>query len=166
MQCPKCKSEDAVKLSVVHAAGLSDIQAHTRSHGWAVGDIGLLFGFASAKTTGASQTQLSQQAAPPRKKRYRYVILAWLIGLAIGSWFILVIDAPTANLDSHTLSQIHWFAFPFSAVILLMLTVLWRFNHIILPRRRDIWNRSFMCRCCGHIFQSGISVLSAHPNSP
>lgn len=153
MQCPKCKSEDAVKLSVVHAAGLSDIQTHSRGQGWAIGDAGLLLGLGNSKTTGTSQTQLSKLAAPPHKKRYRYVILAWLIGLAIGSWFIFVLSAPTGTLDSRTVSQMHWFAFVFSIVIVLMLAVLWRFNHIILPRRRDLWNRSFMCRRCGEVFQ-------------
>ncbi len=153
MQCPKCNSGDAVKLSLVHAAGLSDIQTSSRGHAWALGTDGLLLGFGSSKAIGTSQTALSKQAAPPLKKRYRYVILAWLIGLAIGSWFILVIISPTTILESRAVSQMHWFAFVFSTVIALLLAVLWRFNHIILPRRRDCWNRSFMCCRCGEIFQ-------------
>jgi hypothetical protein len=154
MQCPKCKSDDTVKLSLVHAAGLSDVQTRSRGHAWALGDIGPLFGFASSKATGTSQTHLSKQAAPPRKKHYRHVILAWLLGLAIGTWLILVINAPTGALDPHIISQFHWFAYAFSAVIVLILAVLWRFNHMIFPRRRDLWNRSFMCRRCGETFQS------------
>jgi hypothetical protein len=153
MQCPKCKSEDAVKLSVVHAAGLSDIQSSARGHAWALGDSGLLLGFSSSQAIGTSQTALSKLAAPPCKKRYRHVILTWLIGLALGSWFILVIISPTGSLGSRTLSQMHRFAFLFSTVIVLMLAVLWRFNHMIFPRRRELWNRSFMCQRCGEIFQ-------------
>jgi hypothetical protein len=153
VQCPKCKSDDTIKLSLVHAAGLSDVETRSRGHAWAVGDGGLLLGFGSSRATGASQTQLSKLAAPPRKKRYRHVILAWLFGLAIGTWLILVISAPNGALDPRILSQFHWFAYAFSAAIVLILAVLWRFNHMILPRRRELWNRSFMCRRCGEIFQ-------------
>jgi hypothetical protein len=153
MQCPNCKSDDTTKLSLVHAAGLSDVETRSRGHAWALGDIGPLFGFASSKAIGTSQTHLSKQAAPPIKKRYRHVILAWLLGLAIGTWLILVINAPTGALDPHILSQFHWLAYSFSAVNVFILAVLWRFNHMILPRRRDLWNRSFMCRRCGKVFQ-------------
>ncbi|TAM79751.1 MAG: hypothetical protein EPN47_18325 [Acidobacteria bacterium] len=153
MQCPKCKSEDAVKLSLVHAAGLSDVKTRSRGHGLALGDGGLLLGFGSSKAAGTSQTQLSKLAAPTHKKRYRHVIIAWFIGLAIGNWFILVINAPTARLDPHTLSQTHWFTYGFSALLVLILAVLWRFNHMVLPRRCELWNNSFMCQHCGEIFQ-------------
>jgi hypothetical protein len=154
MQCPRCKSEDAAKLSLIHAAGLADVQTRSRGHVWALGDGGLLLGFGRSKAIGTSQTQLSKLATPPGKKRYRHVILAWLFGLAIGTWLILVINAPNGALDPHILSEFHWFAYAFSAVIVLILAVLLRFNHMILPRRRELWNRSFVCRRCGDICQS------------
>ncbi len=156
MQCPKCKSEDAVKLSLVHSAGLADIRTKSRGHAIGLAGAGLLLAVDNFATTGTSQSRLSKLAAPPRKKRYRNVILAWLIGLAIGSWLILFIDAPTPSLDSRTFTQIHWFVSVFSTAMILILAVLWRFNHSILPRRRELWNRSSMCRRCGEIFHSPV----------
>ncbi len=153
MQCPKCTSEDAVKLSLIHSAGLADIRTTSRGHVIGLAGAGLLLAVDSFATKGTSQSQLSKLAAPPCKKRYRHVILAWLIGLAIGAWFILFINAPTSTHDPHTFIQIHWFVYIFSAAMLLVLTVLWRFNHMTFPRRRKLWNRSFMCRRCGEVFQ-------------
>jgi hypothetical protein len=152
MQCPKCKSEDAVKLSVVNASGLSDIQFHSRGHAWALGDGGLLLGFGSSKAIGTSQTHLSKLAAPPRKKRYRYLILAWLIGFFMAEPLIDVFTASARNPDALLRQDFQTFAYAFSALVVLSLAILWRFNHVIFPRRRDLWIRSFMCRRCGEIF--------------
>jgi hypothetical protein len=153
MQCPKCKSDDVVKLSVVHSTGLSDINASSRGHAMAIGDNGLVLGTGSFTTTGTSQTRLSKFAAPPRKKPYRYVLLAWLVGLAIGGSLLLDLNTFTVGADAHVRQEFHWFAYAFSFLAVLILAVLWRYNHLIFPRRLDLWNRSFMCRHCGQIFQ-------------
>ncbi len=153
MQCPKCKSDDAIKLSLVHAAGLSEIQTSSRGHTLALGDAGLLLGSGHSTATGASQTLLSKVAAPPRKKPYWHVILAWLIGLAIGGSLILDLNVYTVNPDAHVRHQFHVFAYIFSFLVAFVLAVLWRYNRRILPRQRELWNRSFMCRRCGEIFQ-------------
>lgn len=153
MQCPKCKSEDAVKLSVVHAAGLSDIQTRSRGHGWALGDGGLLVGFGSSKGTGTSQTALSKLAAPPQRKRYRYVILAWLIGLVMAGPLIDAFNAYAVNPDAAIRSEFQIFAYLSSALVAFVLAALCSFNHLIVPRRRELWSRSFMCHRCGQIFQ-------------
>ncbi len=157
MQCPKCKSDDAVKLSVVHAAGLSDIQTRSRSHGWALGDGGLLLGFGNSTSSGTTQTQLSKLAAPPHKKRCRHVILAWLIGLVMAGPLIDAFNAYAVNPDATLRGQLQTFAYIFSALVALVLAALWSFNHLIVPRRRDLWNRSFMCRRCGEIFQQSVA---------
>jgi hypothetical protein len=152
MQCPKCKSEDAVKLSLVYAAGLSDVETRSRGHGWALGDGGLLLGFGSSKGTGTSQTQLSKLAAPPRKKKYRHVILAWLIGLLMAGPLIDVFVASSRNPEALLRRDFQIFAYIFSALVVLVLAILWRFNHVVFPRRLDVWNRSFMCQRCGEVF--------------
>ena len=154
MQCPKCKSEDVVKLSLVHAAGLSDIQFHSRGHAWALGDGGLLLGFGSSKAIGTSQTRLSKLAEPPSKKRYRYLILAWLIGLVMAGPLIDAFNAYAVNPEAALRAEFQIFAYVFSALVALVIAILWRFNRSIFPRRREIWNRSFMCRRCGAIFQA------------
>jgi hypothetical protein len=141
-----------VKLSLVHAAGLSDVETRSRGHLWALGDGGLLLGFGSSKGTGTSQTQLSKLAEPPRKKRYRHVILAWLIGLFMAGPLIDVFTASEKHPDTLLRHDFQTFAYIFSALVALVLVILWRFNHVIFPRRRDVWYRSFLCRRCGEIF--------------
>lgn len=153
MQCPKCKSEDAVKLSLVYAAGLSDVKTRSRGHGLALGDGGLLLGFGSSKAAGTSQTQLSKLASPPHKKRYRHVILAWLIGLLMAGPLVDVFTASAANPDAVLRHDFQIFAYISTAIVALILVALWSFNRTIFPRKRDIWNRSFMCRRCGQFFQ-------------
>ena len=154
MQCPKCKSEDAVKLSLVHAAGLSDVKTRSRGHGLALGDGGLLLGFGSSKAAGTSQTQLSKLAAPPHKKRYRRVILAWLIGLLMAGPLIDVFTASELNPDALLRHDFKLSVYISFAVVAFILVALWSFNRTIFPRRCELWNRSFMCRRCGEIFQA------------
>lgn len=154
MQCPKCNSEDAVKLSLVHAAGLSDVKTRSRGLGIALSDGGLLLGFGRSRAAGTSQTQLSKLAAPPHKKRYRHVILAWLIGLLMAGPLIDVFTASAANPDAMLRHDFQIFAYISTAIVALVLVALWSFNRTIFPRRRDLWNRSFMCRRCGEIFQA------------
>jgi len=153
MQCPRCKSDDAVKLSLVHAAGLSDIETRSRGHAWALGDGGLLLGVGNLTTTGTSQTQLSKLSAPPRKKRYRHVILAWLIGLVMAGPLIAVLTASAANPDALIRHDFQIFAYISSAIVAIGLAALWSFNRMIFPRRHEIWNRTFLCRRCGETFQ-------------
>ena len=157
MQCPKCKSDDAVKLSLVHAAGLSDIQTRSRGHGWALGDGGLVLGFGNSTGSGNTQTKLSKLAAPPHKKRYRHVILAWLIGLVMAGPLIDAFNAYAANPDAALRREFQIFAYIFSALLVFILAALWSFNHLVLPGRREFWNRSFMCRRCGEIFQQSVA---------
>jgi hypothetical protein len=153
MQCPNCKSEDLAKLSVVHSAGLSDINTRSRGRALAFGDNGLVLGVGNLRATGTSQTQLSKLAGPPRKKPYWYVVLAWLLGFVIAG--SLLADLNTFKVGAHARleQQFRWFACAYSCLAALVLAVLWRYNHRIFPRKHERWNRSFMCRRCGEISQ-------------
>jgi hypothetical protein len=153
MQCPKCESEDLVKLSVIHSAGLSDINTRAQGRALAFGDKGLELGVGNLRVTGTSQTQLSKLAAPPRKKPYRQVILAWLLGLAIAGSLLLDLNTFTVRANTHIEHQFQCFAYAYSCLAALVLAVLWRYNHRILPRRHELWSRSFMCHRCGEILQ-------------
>ncbi len=153
MQCPNCKSEDLVKLSVVHSAGLSDINTRSRGRTLAFSDNGLVLGVGNFKGTGTSQTNLSKLAEPPCKKPYRHVIIAWLLGLVIGASLLTDLNTFTVRAKTHIEHQFQWFAYPYSCLAALVLEVLWRYNHRILPRRHQLWSHSFMCCRCGEIFQ-------------
>ncbi len=153
MQCPRCKSEDPVKLTMVHAAGLSNVKARSRGHAWALGDGGLLLGFGNSEAIGTSQSKLSKIAEPPHKKRYRYVIGAWLIGLVMAGPIIDAFNAYAVNPDAVLRHDFLTFAYISLAVVALIVAAFWSFNRTVFPRRHEIWNRSFMCPRCGEIFQ-------------
>ena len=154
MQCAKCNSEDVVTPSLVHAAGLSDVETRSRGPLWVFGDGGLLLGFGSTKAIGTSQTHLSKLAEPPPKKRYRHVILAWLIGLFRAGPLMDAFTASEKHSDTLLRQDFQTFAYVFSAVVVLGFVILWRSDHVTFPRRGKVWNRSFMCRCCGEMFQA------------
>jgi preprotein translocase subunit Sss1 len=154
MQCPNCKSEALIKLSLVHSAGLSEIETHSRGRGLILGNNGVALGFGNFKTTGTSQTRLSKLANPPRKKPYLMVIFGWLLGLLILGWLLgyatTISHAPEARFEQ----QFRWILYGFSSLAAIALVVTWRYNHRVFPRRLRFWNRSFICRHCGEIFQT------------
>ena len=93
-QCPPdCQSTDLVKLSLVYTNGVSVINGRWRSRGLLFAENGIGFGFGRTRTSGKIQTQLSRVASPPHKKRYRYVIVAWIVG----SYIALCIASPSRS---------------------------------------------------------------------
>ncbi|MGH9452134.1 MAG: hypothetical protein ACRD11_16615, partial [Terriglobia bacterium] len=44
---------------------------------------------------------------------------------------------------------------------LVLLLTFWH-NYGIVPARRRVWERSFMCRCCGHVVEIPAPSGSAH----
>jgi len=161
MQCPRCKSEDVIKLSLVNSEGLSDIDTRSRGYGLMLGDNGLALGFGKFKTTGTSQTRLSELASPPRKKHYFIVIFGWLLGLLILGWLLgyvtTITHAPEARFEQH----FRRIAYGLSSLAAVALVVFWRYNHMVFPPRLRLWNRSFMCRRCGEIFQTSGSEIKS-----
>ena len=153
MQCPSCNSENLIKLPLVHSEGLSDIDTRSRGRALMLGDNGLALGFAKFKTTGTSQMRLSKLASPPRKKPYWIVLLGWFLGLLIVGWLLGYVTTITHATEARFEQQYRWFAYIYSTFAALALGVFWRYNHRILPRRLQLWNRSFTCRRCGEIFQ-------------
>ena len=153
MKCPKCKSNDVVKLSVIHSAGVSDVDARSQGRIVALGGSGLWFGLNTFKTTGTLQSRLSKLANPPHKKPYRMVFLGWFLGLLIIGWLLGYMTTVAHTPETRFDKQFRWFASGYSCLAALALAIFWRYNHRIFPRRYELWNRSFMCRRCGEIFQ-------------
>ena len=156
MQCPKCKSDDIVKLSVIHSAGLSDLDANSHGRTVTLREHGLSFGSNNLKTTGTLQTRLSRLADPPRKKSYRIVLLIWFLGLAIAGWILAYATTVTHAPETRFYQQFRWFTYAYSFLAALVLAVFWRYNHRIFPRESEIWSRSFICRCCGEILRPSV----------
>ena len=152
-QCPVCQSADLVKLSLVYAAGTSAINGRSRGRGLLFAGNGIGFGFSRTRSSGKIQTQLSRMASPPHKKRYRYVIVAWLLGF----YLALCIAAPWGPITpahaAHLHQQFVFFSWMYCVFLVCALGVLWRYNHVAYPKRYREWDQSFMCRRCGKIEQ-------------
>ncbi len=155
-QCPNCHSSDLVKLSLVYAAGISGIDAHSRGRGLALAENGIAVSFSGAETTGTLQTQLSRIASPPHKKRYRYFVLAWVLGLVSASWLAIALQAAEPRYAADLKQGFVWLAWIYCGFLAWMLWVLWRYNHRLYPQRYREWNRSFICRRCGKIVRIGL----------
>lgn len=153
MKCPKCLSDDVLRLSVIHSAGLADIDANSAGRTTIIGEAGFSLGFTNFKTVGTVQTRLSKLANPPHKMPYRTVLFAWFLGLLIAGWLLgytsTITHAPESLFEQH----FRWFAYGYSFLATFVIVVLWKYNHKIFPLKHDIWSCTFICQCCGEIFQ-------------
>jgi hypothetical protein len=163
VQCPECGSTEVTKLSLIYAEGFSHLEARSRGWGLLFGSGGADLALGNVRTKGEVQTRLSQQVSPPRKKRYRPVLIVWFLGILIGGWFLGYFATLNHRPGAVFETQFTWFAYIYSGFAVLVLSVFWRFNHRIFSRRYQYWDRSFMCRCCGHVIQRPEGVESATP---
>ncbi len=116
--------------------------------GWAGGPAG-----GSGWLTGVSQTQISEMAAPPAKKRYRGAILLLLSSPFLG-------PAPFALLESlngvrpvyESMAVVLGTGFLIAALLWLGST--YAYNRRVWPKRCREWHRRFLCLRCGMIFVS------------
>jgi len=156
IECPKCKSKEFTKLSLLYATGFSDIE--TRSRGW-----GILFGsgadlaFGKFRTKGEVQTRLSQNVAPPRKWSYRKIVFGGLLGLLILDFILGYVDT-FLRTGGNVNQQFAWFGYGYLGMVAFILFLAFRYNFTVFPRRYRVWNRSFMCRSCGHIAQLSLPI--------
>ena len=154
--CPKCGSEDAKYLNVIHEAGLSNVNTTTKGAGCSpltiilfplIGFWSLLFSsFGSGKTTGTVQTVASQKAAPPEPKPVAFSVLMLLAGLFL--------------LSSHA----------FLALVLMIFGGLsaytaWTFNKRVLPYQRQVWEQSAMCQRCGTVYVPNAAGITLEATS-
>lgn len=152
IECPQCGSNEFTKLSLVYAQGFSDLKARSRGWGFMVGSAGADLGFGKFRTRGEIQTKLSQKVSPPRKLSYWKIVFWGLIGL-------LVLDFTRGYADSFLRvggnfnHQLASFGYSYLGVVALSLCLAFWHNLRVVPNRYRIWDRSFMCRRCGHILQ-------------
>jgi hypothetical protein len=151
IQCPNCRSEDLVRTSIVYAEGLSDLDAQTRAIGMAFAGPGPTLGFGRARTSGTLQTRLSKQASPPRKWRYRYIVIAWILGLLVSEILLGYVAGLMRTPEIQFEQQLVHLGWAYSALALVALSIFWMFNRILLPTIYRRWEDSLMCRRCGNI---------------
>jgi predicted RNA-binding Zn-ribbon protein involved in translation (DUF1610 family) len=146
--CPSCGSENTQRLSTAYMSGVSSFSAVMSGFGWAGGPAG-----GSGWLTGVSQTQMSEMAAPPPKKRYRGALLLLLSSPFLG-------PAPFALLESlNGVRPIYEemavaLGTGFLIAALLWLGSAYIYNKRVWPTRCREWHRRFLCLRCGMIFVS------------
>jgi hypothetical protein len=148
VRCPKCESTDVTKLSVVHAEGFFDLEAKTRTRSLGFGFDGPALVASHGNTNGHVQSKLSALANPPRKKPYRKFVLYWVVASFVIALILVNSPAGSSAHGQQILTALGCGDFVFFDFVI---AVLWRFNHLILPRRYELWERSFMCRRCGTV---------------
>jgi hypothetical protein len=152
IECPKCNSTEFTKLSLIHAQGFSDVEARSRGSGLLFGSGGADLAFGSFTTKGEIQTRLSQRVSPPDKWSYWKIVVGGLIGLLILEFILGYVDT-LLRIGGNFSQQLAWFGYGYLGVVALILTLAFRYNFAVFPKRHRIWNCSFMCRSCGHIAQ-------------
>ncbi|HEV2418053.1 MAG TPA: hypothetical protein VGX94_09625 [Terriglobia bacterium] len=152
IECQKCGSNEFTKLSLIYADGFSNLEARSRGWGLIVGSGGANLGFGKFRTKGAIQTRLSQKHSPPRKWSYWRIVFWGLIGLLVLEFIVGYVDTflrVSRNFDQ----QLAWFGYSYLGIVAFILCVAFRYNFSVFPRRYRFWDRSFMCRRCGHILE-------------
>jgi hypothetical protein len=152
VECPKCGSMEFTKVSMVYAEGISNLEARSRGWGLLFGSGGADLGFGSFRTRGEVQTRLSQKLSPPRKWYYWKIVFGGLIGLLVLEFILGYVDTfLRAGGDFN--HQLAWFGYGYLGVLALVVVLAFRYNIAVFPKRHRVWDRSFMCRSCGHIAQ-------------
>lgn len=152
IECSQCGSNEFTKLSLVYAQGVSDLNAHSRGWGLIFGSAGADFGFGKFRTKGEIQTRLSQKASPPRKWSYWKIVFWGLIGLLVLDFTLGYADS-FLRVGENFNQQLASFWYSYLGVVALALCLAFWHNLRVVPNRYRIWDRSFMCRRCGHILQ-------------
>ncbi len=146
--CPHCGSDQIQRYSVAFSNGISDVNTNTVG----IGVTGKGLGIGGAKTTGVSQTALSQSVAPPQEKSILkgilksiivapiacmifFGIIETILGIRFGSFFVKLL--------------------PFLAVVASLYYLPYQdyqYNKNVYPELLRQWERSWFCMKCGHRF--------------
>lgn len=149
LQCPKCHSDEWKSLSFLYQAGISVLNAKTSATGGGVGigtgGVGVGVGGSTGKTTGALQSGLSTQAAPPAKpSKMPAGVIYW--GLVI--LLLMGLGEKNAVIAAIVLFGAIYKWGDFSAR--------WKTQELEDAKNYEInrarWERSRMCQRCGEIY--------------
>lgn len=161
IECTQCGSTEISKLSLIFDEGFSHLEAHSRGWGFLVVADGADLAFGRLRTTGEIQTQLSQKISPPHKWSYWKILFCGLIGLLVLEFILGYMDA-VLRFGGNFNQQLAWFGYSYLGVVAITMCLAVRHNFGVFPKRYRIWDRSLMCRCCGHIFQLPETSDHAH----
>jgi hypothetical protein len=148
MKCTHCGSDNTQRLEMIYDAGTQHISttSSTLATGYSHGE--LITGTASTTTTGTAQTTLAAKVAPPQKKSLKVPIFAICIGCELPLWLFGFIRHPSFQMVLFIgVSGVvgAWGLRTFKSYR--------AFNAVTLPKLRQQWRLSWMCRMCGTFFQ-------------
>ncbi len=126
-----------------------------------MGSGGADLGFGKFRTTGEIQTRLSQKVSPPRKWSYWKTIFWGLIGLLVLEFMLGYVDTLLQEGVNFN-QQLAWFGYGYLGTVAFILCLAFRYNFGVFPKRYRLWDRSFMCRRRGHVFQLPEMADSTH----
>ncbi|MGH9440281.1 MAG: hypothetical protein ACRD22_21035 [Terriglobia bacterium] len=152
IECPKCGSTEFTKLSLIYAEGFSKLEARSRGWGLIVGSDGADLAFGKFRTKGQIQTKLSQKLSPPRKWSYWKIAFGGLVGLLVLEFILGYVDT-FLRVGGNFNQQLAWLGYSYIGAVAFILCLAFRYNFGVFPRRYHLWDRSFMCRRCGHILE-------------
>lgn len=138
--CPHCQGQNVQLLSVIYAAGTSQIRStHQAQSGMGPS--------VTVQTTGRHQTDLAASVSPPSGKR----LLGPVILAGVGS--IILYDGMKLM---NTYWGIDWSRFfigvAFIAVGVIGFVRHWKFN-VAQYDKLEEWRRTWLCHACGTRFQ-------------
>jgi hypothetical protein len=150
MQCPRCRSAEFTKLSLIYAHGLSEGESQSRFWGFGFG--GPALGFGRAKTRGHLQSKLSVAVSPPGKMSY-WKVIKWGLLVSLIVWWVLFTLTGAPGGPRMLAHDLPFIASANGGLLVFFLWVVWRYNRLVFPGRYANWDSSFMCTRCGHVIQ-------------
>lgn len=144
LNCPSCNSDTTQRLSVIYEHGMSDVNTSSKTAGLGIGRGGLGVGLAKTKTKGTSQTAMSQKASPPPKKMFLKPLGLIFVGYIVLSFFVGNSKVFAGLVGFSWLGgSAAWIAFAIN------------YNMKKWPPLKVIWDDSFLCNRCNHMFHAG-----------
>lgn len=160
MECPLCTSTEFTKLSLLYEQGSSTFHARSSGLGLAIGTrADLVLG--QARTKGEIQTRLSNNVSPPHKWSYWKTVVAGLIGFLVLE-FSLGYAHTFLGYGGNFNRQLPRLLWSYVGLLVFVLGMVVWYNSRAFPKRYRIWDRSFMCRRCGHV----VEVERSAPSQP
>ena len=159
MECLRCESTEFIKLSLVYEQGSSTLHARSGGLGLAIGTGGADLVLGRARTKGEIQTKLSNRIAPPHKWSYWKSVVGGLIGLMVLE-FALGYAHTFLGYQRNFKHQLNWLGWSYIGFLVFVLGFVVWYNSRVFPKRYRAWDRSFMCRRCGHVIQVEVSAPS------
>jgi hypothetical protein len=154
LRCPKCDSTDLKMVSLAYQEGIHRIKTTTRIRGllFASGGPAVLVG--RMTTRGTQQSALSNRLRPPAKWSYAKPVL-WAGVLTLVALFLYVLHVMSSPAPASSLPVKLYVTFA-PLILLLLVGIVWRYNHSAYQHEYAQWNDSFFCERCGTVSQQSL----------